>query len=453
MIAKQVKGSGFRGTISYVLSKERAELINSNMLGENIDDLSREFGQARKLRPNLKKCVYHASLSLPESETLSDQKWKEVSNKYMNKMGFSGSQFVAVKHTDTAHQHIHIVASRIRLDGTVVSDSQDYKRSEKLIRGFEREYGLKQVLPSREIGLSAPTSGELRKALRNNDPSIKMQLQEIIGNATKEKQSMTGFIEKLESNGVGVMANISEKTGHISGISFVLDGEVMKGSDLGKSFTWNGLKRKGINYEYDSESKIVIEAKRRCITNGIRETVGKDGPHSGRGYEKNGRTGKFNYSQSGKNNGGYDSQDGTEKRLDSGRTGKNINPILESLFNDKGDRNIVEKDKKRYPKKFSNRDIDNFFSFTSYKPDSILLRAREILRDSGRRRKVEELSEKNLASNAQKRSGADFELCQKLDRFLRPYDQLVAKREKELEQEKMEKVRNRERSRGFSIDF
>ena len=66
---------------------------------------------------------------------------------------------------------------------------------------------------------------------------------------------------------------------------------------------------------------------------------------------------------------------------------------------------------------------------------------------------MEELSEKNLASNAQKRSGVDFELCQKLDQFLRPYDQLMAKREKELEQERMEKVRNRERSRGFSIDF
>jgi hypothetical protein len=264
LIAKQVKGSGFRGTISYVLSKEGAELIHSNMLGETIDDLSREFGQSRKLRPKLNKCVYHASLALPEGETLSDKKWQEVSDKYMKGMGFSGSQFIAVKHTDTEHQHIHIIASRIRLDGTVVSDSQDYKRSEKLIRGFEKAHGLEQVKNSREVGIGAPTSGELRKALRERNPSTKMKLQKIIGDATLEKQSMTSFIDKLESQGVGVMANISKKTGHISGISFALDGELMKGSDLGKGFTWGGLKRKGINYGYDKESERVIRATREA---------------------------------------------------------------------------------------------------------------------------------------------------------------------------------------------
>ncbi len=69
---------------------------------------------------------------------------------------------------------------------------------------------------------------------------------------------MTSFMNKLESEGVGVIANISEKTGHISGISFVLDGELMKGSDLGKSFTWGKFKKKGIVYDNIKESKHVI---------------------------------------------------------------------------------------------------------------------------------------------------------------------------------------------------
>ncbi len=267
MIAKQVKGKSFRGCISYVLSKEGAEMIHSNMLGETVDELSREFGQSRKLKPNLQKCVYHASLSLPKGETLTKNKWGEVSQKYMKEMGFDGSQFVAVMHKDTEHQHIHIVASRIRLDGTVVSDSNDYKRSEKVIRGFEKEYGLQRVKPSREVEFAALSHGELRKVLNERNPSLKMRLQRIISDATNEKQSMTTFINKLELQGVGVIANISEKTGHISGISFVLDGELMKGSDLGRGFTWSKLKNKGINYEQDRESKFVFEHSRR-----VRET-------------------------------------------------------------------------------------------------------------------------------------------------------------------------------------
>ena len=263
MIGKQIKGSGFKGTLSYVLSKEGAEFVTSNMLSETAEELSSEFSASRSLRPNLSKCVYHASLSLAEGENLSNKQWGEVANKYIENMGFSGSQFVAVKHTDTEHQHIHIVASRIRLDGTVVSDSNDYKRSEGVIRGFEKTYGLKQVLPSREVERSAPTGGELRKAIRENNPSVKMQLQDLVSGATKNKPSMTTFIDRLENQGVGVLPNIA-KTGTVTGISFVLNGEQMKGSDLGRGYTWKGLLKKGITYEHDREIKELKNAKYRC---------------------------------------------------------------------------------------------------------------------------------------------------------------------------------------------
>ena len=123
MIANQVKGTGFRGTLDYLLGKEEAVVIGGNMLGENSKELSREFSVSRALRPKLKKVVYHASLSLPHDEHLSTSKWKEAADKYVQKMGFEGSQYVTVKHNDTKHEHVHIVASRVRLGGSVVSDS------------------------------------------------------------------------------------------------------------------------------------------------------------------------------------------------------------------------------------------------------------------------------------------------------------------------------------------
>lgn len=383
MIAKQIKGKSFRGCVSYVLSKEGAEMIHSNMLGETVDELSREFGQTRKLKPNLEKCVYHASLSLPQGEALNKQQWGEISQKYMREMGFEGSQFLSVIHKDTEHQHIHIIASRIRLDGTVVSDSHDYKRSEKVIRGFEIEYGLERVKPSRDVGISAPTRGELRKILKERNPSIKMRLQKIINDATTEKQSMTSFINKLESEGVGVIANISEKTGHISGISFVLDGELMKGSDLGKSFTWGKLKNRGINYGIEQEKQRVIEHARRVRETGLQRSHNKNERANAK-YIKSFRTSSPKNSRS---NGKGLNERSERDKLSNYRHGESNLKFISELFKNDGEDRILSDGHDERQSEFALKGNQNEANklFNSYNfdrpfgPDSF---TKDLLRDS-----------------------------------------------------------------------
>ena len=248
MIANQVKGTGFRGTLAYVLGKDGAERIGGNTLGENVAELSAEFSEGRKLRPNLSRAVYHTSLSLPAGERLSDEKWNAVTKSYLDQMGFQGSQYVVVRHKDTPHDHIHIVASRVRMtDGTVVSESQDYKRSEGILRGIEKEYGLKQVTPSREVDHRAPSHGELELA-RKGVPSTRLRLQSYIDGATTDHPTMSDFLNRMDEHGVSVIPN-QAATGHVSGVTFLLDGEPMKGSDLGRGYTWAGLQKRGVNYD------------------------------------------------------------------------------------------------------------------------------------------------------------------------------------------------------------
>lgn len=262
MIGKQTKGRGFRGTLNYVLGKEGAEIIGGNMVGQSAKDLAEEFSVARALRPNLSRVVYHASLSLAPGEHLNDVQWSEAADKYMEGMGFKGAQYVVVKHNDTSHSHIHIVASRVRTDGSVVSESQDYRRSEGCIRGLEKEFGLSQTLPSRDSPARAPTTGELHKSLRENVPSVKVRLQNAVDKASRHSPTMSEFISRLETRGVAVVPNVS-KTGHVSGISFRLGDELMKGSDLGRSYTWNGLQKKGINYEQNRDLQAIRQAANR----------------------------------------------------------------------------------------------------------------------------------------------------------------------------------------------
>jgi hypothetical protein len=248
MIGKQKTGRGFSGVLRYTLNPQKGYLLGGNMEGGTAQELSKEFAGLRKLNPNLGKPVYHVSLSLSPEESLNDAEWTEIASKYMNEMGFAFSMYCIARHTDRQHEHIHIVASRIGLDGKTVCDSHNYRRSEQIIRRIEIDYGLVQIKSSREVDRRALTSEELRCALRTNRPSARMLLQEIIEQEAKKSLTMTTFANNLRSRGVEIIPNMAS-TGKISGLSFKHNGETMKGSDLGRGYTFSGILKRGIHYD------------------------------------------------------------------------------------------------------------------------------------------------------------------------------------------------------------
>lgn len=205
MIAKLVKGRGFRGALEYDITKEGGRIISSNMAGENPRELAAEFGEIRKLRPNLGKAVMHVSLSAAPGEKLTDEQWQAIGQRYLRGMGFTDNQFVMTRHTDTEHEHIHILANRITHAGEVVSDGQDYKRQETIMREIERDFRLQRVAPSIEAERKAPTKGEIEGAIRTGQPSTRQQLQQLADAAAKDCPDFTTYQERLEAAGVELM--------------------------------------------------------------------------------------------------------------------------------------------------------------------------------------------------------------------------------------------------------
>jgi hypothetical protein len=128
MIAKALKGTGFRGALEYDLSKEEGRVIDTNMNGDGARQLAAEFGAIRKLRPGLSKAVLHVSLSAAPGEHLTDAQWTEIGQRYLDGMGLDRNQYIITRHTDTEHEHVHLLANRIQFDGKVTSDSHDYRR-------------------------------------------------------------------------------------------------------------------------------------------------------------------------------------------------------------------------------------------------------------------------------------------------------------------------------------
>jgi hypothetical protein len=257
MIGKQIKGTSFRGVLNYLHAKEGTRLIGGNMAGKNPRTLAAEFRLGRELNPKLKRAVYHASLSLPKTESLDDERWRAIASDYLRGMGFEGSQYVIYRHSDRSHDHIHLVACRIRVtDGSTVSDSWDYRRSEELIRSLEKQYQLEAVPSSRERETRAPTTGEWRRQERTSQVGVRTRLQTLIDQATQNCPTMPQFIHRLKEQGVDVRVGYT-RSGQVKGISYSLDGIAFSGTHLGKAYTFPGLQKyRGVSYQLSQDEEI-----------------------------------------------------------------------------------------------------------------------------------------------------------------------------------------------------
>ncbi|MEB3356048.1 MAG: relaxase/mobilization nuclease domain-containing protein [Synechococcales bacterium] len=258
MIGKQVKGTSFRGVLNYLHEKAGAELLGGTLVGETPRELSAEFRLSRRLNWRVKKAVYHASLSLSKTEHLEDNEWLAIAQDYLQDMGFEGCQYVVYRHTDQDHDHVHIVASRIRLtDGKTVSDSWDYRRSEQVIRKLEREYQLEPVVPSWEREKRASTTGECRFSERTGMASVREQLQGMLDVVTQSQPTMAEAIAQLQQRGVSIKVWYT-KAGQARGISYELDGVAFSGTKLGRAYTFPGLqKHRGVSYEPEQDDLMI----------------------------------------------------------------------------------------------------------------------------------------------------------------------------------------------------
>ena len=260
------RGQGFRGVLNYALGKNEASLIGGNMSTDDIRGLAREFGLARRLRPDIKKPVWHNSLRLPHDERFLPEKWEKIADEYMSRMGFTDlNQRCYVIHDEPGGQHIHIVASRVGLDGKVYLGKNENLASTRIISDLERDFGLKITkgleyeksggktrIKSRVSAKSRLKKGEIEQALRTGKEPVKQTLQKLITAALEGTPNVVEFAERLIAAGVEVTPNIA-KTGRFNGFNFGMDEIYYTGYQLGGDFKWKGLQAKGVTYEQDRD--------------------------------------------------------------------------------------------------------------------------------------------------------------------------------------------------------
>lgn len=237
------------------------------MVGENAKDLAREFFSLRSMRKSLGRAVAHISISLsPEDRNLSDEEFSQVATTYLDRMGFSDCPFVAIRHEDTEHQHIHIVASRIKAtNGEVVSDFNDFRRGEAVMRQIETDLSLKKVKSSKEATRKSLSRKELQ-LLKKGEKTMKQEMRNIIEDAINSSSNITEFIAHIQKLGITVCPHIQGS--RISGLIYEWKARKakFKGSDLGKKYTWAGI-QEHVQYRPDLDFIPLNKLKREYENN------------------------------------------------------------------------------------------------------------------------------------------------------------------------------------------
>src|SRR5690606_11609169 len=277
MTGSQIKGKGFRGALRYNLEKVDkgvAEILDHSFVSTSERIIVKEIQMVKVLRPNLQKYFYHTSINFPPGEDLPNEKMKQIGLDYLEANGFTQHQFIMFRHYDADHPHLHILVNRIGYDGSVVSDSNDFARSEKILRELENKYNLTQVPSSKEAKMRAITKDELEMIKRTNTPSHKVKLQGIVRKILQDKPRLTTeeFIKALHHNMVDVLFN-QASTGYVSGISYQYKGVIIKGAKLGDDFKWGSIKNK-INYDQERDREVIqqINAKVKSSNGGTNVT-------------------------------------------------------------------------------------------------------------------------------------------------------------------------------------
>ena len=251
MIAKIVKGASFKGCVQYVTGKEEARILTfDGVLLTSTQDIIDSFEFQRQMNPRISKPVGHIALSfLPEDkDKLTDEMMTKIAKEYMELMGIKDTQFLLVRHHNTANPHCHLVYNRVDNNGKTISDKMERRRSEKVVKQLKDKYGLTY----------SDSKGQTRTERLHYTERTKFEVKNAVKTALDCSKNWRDFIRELQQGGVEV--EFKRRRGNdnvIDGITFIKDGVRFKGSQIGRQFSYaklnerltDGEQRQTVNHE------------------------------------------------------------------------------------------------------------------------------------------------------------------------------------------------------------
>lgn len=284
MVAKISVGSSLYGALSYngeKINKEKGRVLDTNKIfndGSGNIDIHRAFEDFKLWMPQstrAEKTMMHISLNPHPDDRLSEGQYAQLSREYMEKMGFGDMPYLVVKHEDIDRHHIHIVALRVRPDGSVISDKNNFYKSKDICRELEKKYGLhpaerQKITPDMPIKKVDPT-GDIKRQVANTVKMVGMRYRfqtmgeynAILGLYNVKCEQTDGKVNGREYHGLVYFA--TDDSGKVIASPF-------KASRLGKFAS-----RTAIDSRFEKAAdKIDVRPTKRTVAEVMAQSSGKD---------------------------------------------------------------------------------------------------------------------------------------------------------------------------------
>jgi hypothetical protein len=178
------------------------------------------------------KPVWHCvARAAPDDPVLSDTQWARVAEEIMHRTGLAmrgddeAVRWIAVRH---APDHVHIVATLARQDGTKPRIWNDYFRVREACAAVERRYELRVTAPGDRTAGRRPTRAENEHARRLGwEEPARTTLRRAVHTAAAGAGSEQEVFARLEAAGLLVRKRFSQRDqGQVTGYAVARPGHV-----------------------------------------------------------------------------------------------------------------------------------------------------------------------------------------------------------------------------------
>ena len=165
MIAKISSSENLAGALGYnfkkVVSGDASVLLAEGLYanpegGYTMEEVLSDMQAAIPKKCRTKNVVFHCSLNPHPDEKLSDEQLTQITQEYMQALGYGEQPYIVFKHNDIAREHIHIVSLRVDSLGRKINDKFENRHSKRITDLLERKYGLIPSTPPKEQRTNAP---------------------------------------------------------------------------------------------------------------------------------------------------------------------------------------------------------------------------------------------------------------------------------------------------------
>ena len=235
MIAKIVTGNSFNGVINYILDKNKnAEIIGCDGVRiKNKESIIDSFNTQLEMNPNIKKPVYHISLdfSAQDIDKLTNRKMDEIAKEYLHKMNMHNTQYIAVRHYDKEHPHIHLCINRIDYNGQIISNKNDRYKSGK---------ACKELTFSHNLYFAQGKDNVKRNRLKEPDKT-KYDIFDALKYSLPLCKNWNDLTIQLERKGIKISFKYKRNSNQIEGVRFCKNGYYFNGSKIDKQLSYSKI--------------------------------------------------------------------------------------------------------------------------------------------------------------------------------------------------------------------